>query len=908
MRKSQIVFGMVLSCITAFALVSGYHVEPRTAGQSGWTRAHPNEPEEQYVSQVVTMNFDELDSAAGGCYVELFAGGKCRGLGYALAVSTYPGGTPIAYQTATEGVEHDWVKFKLNIAYPESIVRGKRLKFTFTRDGGDDAVACHRDMGIYNLGAMRRLWWHVFLLVGATVAFGARLSFEEHAAVQESLARVHPRMRARWLAERRIEDPYYTSVRTDSGSGLQCIGRWSYGPSYDVDGRTTPGETLVALARGSGVSLLTFSRQDSLSIELLSDINAEGLMCRVKVVGTLLYVGSRKGLEVYNIADERKPVRLSWTPMPLNDFDVQDSLAYTISGDDSFRIYNVSNPASPVFRGACRDSGHLVSVEGNTAFIGDRWGLYVIDVTNPTSPHRIGSWGSAVEQVLARGHLCYVTTFNPSGVPPWITFHVLDASTPSSPYQIGSLDTTGGRDVCLVDTLAFCSGESDFNKFTIVSVADSTRPRLIGKTAAWGWSYGIWASGLAQSTFLGCHWEGLQVYDTRNISAPARDTFLLGSDMAVDVCIDNDRAYVATEKSGLKILDVSDQRKPTTLGSYDTAGQAPVLATAVALDSFVYIGWPRPKFRSVDVTNPSNPVYAGTCELFGYPGDMVIRDSLVYVVEDYRFQVVNVARPREPVLVGSCLSGTGQYFEVVLQETLAYVAGGGALQIISIACPSSPYIVGTGGLYSIGLAIRDTLAYIPYVCDTLLVYSIADPTDLRKLSAVPAGVWPSDAALGESKVYVSSASGIDVYDLGNPAQPAHVGSIISAAPALRLNYVGGLLYAMLQEAGVAIYETTAVGIAERAATIDRPGLLRVWPNVTGDKVRFALGATARTINIAMFDVSGKRLRDVRPQNESKGGATEGSIDLSCLAAGVYVVRVESEGNYFTAKVVKTDRR
>jgi hypothetical protein len=33
--------------------------------------------------------------------------------------------------------------------------------------------------------------------IGAVaVAFGTRLSFQEHAAVQESLSRVHPRMRA----------------------------------------------------------------------------------------------------------------------------------------------------------------------------------------------------------------------------------------------------------------------------------------------------------------------------------------------------------------------------------------------------------------------------------------------------------------------------------------------------------------------------------------------------------------------------------------------------------------------------------------------------------------------------------------------------------------------------------------
>jgi hypothetical protein len=42
-----------------------------------------------------------------------------------------------------------------------------------------------------------RLWrWSVLLLLGAaTAALAGRLSFQEHAAVQESLARVDPRIR-----------------------------------------------------------------------------------------------------------------------------------------------------------------------------------------------------------------------------------------------------------------------------------------------------------------------------------------------------------------------------------------------------------------------------------------------------------------------------------------------------------------------------------------------------------------------------------------------------------------------------------------------------------------------------------------------------------------------------------------
>jgi hypothetical protein len=40
----------------------------------------------------------------------------------------------------------------------------------------------------------------------------------------------------------------------------------------------------------------------------------------------------------------------------------------------------------------------------------------------------------------------------------------------------------------------------------------------------------------------------------------------------------------------------------------------------------------------------------------------------------------------------------------------------------------------------------------------------------------------------------------------------------------------------------------------------------------------------------------------------KGGAIDGIVDLSGLAAGVYVIKVDTEGKSFTAKVVRTNRR
>jgi len=71
MSKVRVGIGVLVSCVAAWALVTAYHVEPKTAAMSGWTRVPPHPS--YYVSEVITCNWDELDSAAGG-YVELFVG------------------------------------------------------------------------------------------------------------------------------------------------------------------------------------------------------------------------------------------------------------------------------------------------------------------------------------------------------------------------------------------------------------------------------------------------------------------------------------------------------------------------------------------------------------------------------------------------------------------------------------------------------------------------------------------------------------------------------------------------------------------------------------------------------------------------------------------------------------------
>ncbi len=121
---------------TALALVSAYHVDPIRADWSG--KADP----EDGVSEVLTVAFDSLS----GGHVEGFFGDR-GSPDYRLQLFTYPGGSPVS-QPPVAGIyvqDNDWVRFEdIPVTYPESIVKGKRLEFRFTRTG-DDSIQFYWD-------------------------------------------------------------------------------------------------------------------------------------------------------------------------------------------------------------------------------------------------------------------------------------------------------------------------------------------------------------------------------------------------------------------------------------------------------------------------------------------------------------------------------------------------------------------------------------------------------------------------------------------------------------------------------------------------------------------------------------------------------------------------------------------
>jgi hypothetical protein len=736
------------------------------------------------------------------------------------------------------------------------------------------------------------------LLATTGVAADFPREFQEHAAVQESLGRVHPRARASWLRARGLDDSYYTTFRRPESSGLSCIGRWPWGPSWELAGR----DTFLYLGSGSGVRILSIA--DSVQPRMLGQINARGLVSQVVVQDSLLFVACGSwGAQIYSVSDPANPRELGSMDAVIGDLCAGDTFCYTIGGG-FLRVYSVADPAMPTEVGVSSDSGDAIVVANGHAFIGGPGPLDVYDVGDPRNPVWVNSVGGPTYDMFLRRSLLFCTM----GASP-TRFSILNVSDPLNIIEVSRLSGYAGDGVYANDSFALVSCIRDHVGLFLVDVSDSTRPSVrdsINSEGVVKWQ--PYAPCPNSYGYLASDYGGLITLDLHNANSISQAWAGYQAQYAVDISLDGNLAYVADLSAGLQILSVSDPAEPASVGRFDTLGSK-ATRTAVARDSLAFIGMDgiarRQFFRVLNVLDPSNPTLVAQESCFNCPEDFVIRDTFIYAVEANRFQVFNIARPREPVLVGSCASTDGVYFGLAVRETMAYVAGGPSLEVISIADPTNPHVIDSGGRASMGAAVRDTFAYVPYVYDTLFVYSVADPANFRELSAVPIGLPLSDVALAESEVFVSTANGISVYDLDDPAQPTYKGSVTSPNPVLRLTYSGGLLYAAMQGAGIAIYETTSVGIHEQPVAMRKPGEFRVWPSVTRGSVRLALGAE-QTSDVAVFDMSGKQLRDATLR--TKGGDSEGSIDLSGLAAGVYIMRVRTAGKYLTAKVVKTNRR
>ena len=737
---------------------------------------------------------------------------------------------------------------------------------------------------------MRKGWLFLGILFLSSI-LGAR-GFDW--AVEDSLRSIHPRMRARWLRTKGIEDPYYFKPFVPDSQNVRCVGRWSYGPSYEITGKIAGNETYLFLSRGSGVSVLRF-QGDPLRIELLSDINASGLVMQAVVKDTLLFLGCYDfGIEIYNISNLQNPRRVSWIITSQNDFFVKDTLLYLI-GNDTFKVFNIANPLNPNLLGQVADSGYSIYVSGNYAYLGDRWGLYILDISNPRNMRRINtlSGGAQIGAIWVENNLCYYTVTYPEGI-----FIIADVSNPNNPFEVGRLNNISGGDIYKINYFLYLPG------LDIIDVSNPPFPVRISYLGLPGWENGVWVNNPFGRAFVADDWEGLQVINISDPTNPQAETSLLKGDYSYDVVVDRNYAYVANYACGLKIIDISNPTFPSEIGAYDTVGRYPILFwTATAKDSFAYGGfW---EFRVIDITDPHNPRTAAICDWFNPAKDIVIRDSFVYVAEDGKFEIFNVANPRQPRLVGRCNLPTGSA-DLCIQSNFAYITPD--LHIVNISNPSNPILVSRTPCNAWGIDVRDTFAFISHAYESLLVYSVANPLAPYKIGWAPLHGQGYDVVLRDNFAFVGCYD-FRVFDITDPTHPQLVGYYTTPDRVRRVFADSEYVYAACFSAGVCIFEYVSTGIEENL--IERRGVsdFSIIPNPVGPRCYLNLtGIANRLVSIKIYNIAGQKLKEFVLEKPEQINKYKQEISLKGLPDGVLFFNLKQGTKDKLIKVTKVTRR
>ncbi|MDB9899824.1 hypothetical protein OAC85_02735 [Flavobacteriaceae bacterium] len=356
---------------------------------------------------------------------------------------------------------------------------------------------------------------------------------------------------------------------------------------------------------------------------------------------------------------------LSSSGLPINgasSLDVQGNYAYVASFDNnSFVVFDVSDPTNPVGVGQLVDSGTLllnlpsgVFVKGNYAYVSSFQddGLQIIDISDPTNPTAAGSLaGGGFDQardVFVQGDYAYVASGGNSSL------QVVDVSDPMNPVGVGQLvDTTslalgGAASVFVEGSYAYVASIND-NGFQIIDISDPTNPISLGQLTDGG---------------------SLALFGAR------------------DVYVQGNYAYVAGfAEMGLQIINISNPAAPTAAGQLFNTLLRGINSIHVSGDYAYIIGNNADSFVIADVSDPTTPViidsYTNNAAPFSGPFAISFQENTAYIVSN-RGDALNVFS-----------TGDNQLFSLTV----------GALTASSIQVENNAIV---GGNLSVGLALMDS--------------------------------------------------------------------------------------------------------------------------------------------------------------------------------------------------------
>lgn len=665
-----------------------------------------------------------------------------------------------------------------------------------------------------------------------------------------------------------------------------------------MDGVRVVGNTAF-LAETTG-GLAVYDVSDPSAPAYVTNLPASGCPDCIAVSETHAYVGScTGGIDVYELASHASPDMLALVASDDRGTDVAlaGDYAYLADYSGGLILYDVSPPTAPLRRGStvaglCQANG--IAIQGGLAYLTDRCGLRIFDVSDPFAPDSVGSLDLGITTAVAvDASYAYVTIAN-SGL------QLVDITDPANPAAAGFVAVTGNpNDVALSGPYAFVAAMS--GGVAVVDVTSPMSPTVVG-VADTDFAQGVAAAG--ELVLVADEVAGLAFISLANPEAPQ---VLAATGFPVDaraVAISGSHAYVTALDHGTWVFDVSDPfTRLAPLGSIpalaggaaDEAIGIAALGEVVAVASFER-GLKLLPAQCADTQGPELAI--------GVLQNPVVTSSVdIYVSSSEALPAApEVSAGGSPLVLEETVGG-----EAPLYRGRYTLSGAGAVAISASASDGSgneslaeyafvSFPVGRAGGYAAGASGALELTVPPGALSREIYLTIAAPSPgTFEIQPFGTRVPGMAARLRLPDAADPSRFGVEVERSG----------AWEAVPCWHAES-GGALYVTLETTG-----RLRLREGETAGSRPLPGAVSLrfaasHPSAGSAELLYGLPAPG-AVTLEIFDVSGRRVRTLLRGVSAPGvhrAVWDGRDDAGAAAApGVYLARLSHPAGSATQKLV-----
>jgi hypothetical protein len=627
---------------------------------------------------------------------------------------------------------------------------------------------------------------------------------------------------------------------------------------------------------------------------------------------------------------------------------IDDNFLYIFNWSSGvLNSYDISNQETPILQSTLSgfSSPYSSFLSGQYLYVGDSFGLRVVDVSNPGRIRLVGSAaaGSGAKYGLAvRGGYAYLTDSSTGAL---YTFDVRD---PANPVLANTLPSfTGPREIAISDKELYLIDISA-NTFNILDIRNATSPTALsssvtgisspaglavsGRYAYIGGSTGITVYDVASSTsptfvktfgsFSGSNHElvlvgrtlvqtggtFMHLYDVGGIETnglTAASAWIGQATIGQSLTVSQDaQVYggLSVGRGGISTLG------RVSAATFDVSKVQMSLATSTYFSTFptgvfvrnniAYVA--DSNFYTLDVSNPASPTLIAS--LAGVDAlDVTVVGDYAYTAAAGGLKVVDISRPTRPVVVGNYANGFGST-KPVISGKYAYMGGTAAFQVVDISNPIAPTssavvaLTGNAG----GIDVQGKFAYVSNDT-TFRVYDVTDPAN-----PAATGTLAGFTALGKVFVsgryaYVGDGVTVRIINISNPTLPVLVATYTTDA-SLQVNDVsvsGRYLYITKHVEGVEVVDISTPSSPVRVAAYNTPGA-SFGHHVVGKYMYVAdFGNGIAVIDMGGADISSAKIGSV----EIGSGQVLNNLDIGGMLAVHGGIVVGSEGLFSQGPII-----